>query len=138
MSKTGKAIVSTCVVGLALFSIGTASAGKKVLTDEELETLLVGNTMQISAKGDKWHQYLSEGGLLIGLWQGEKDQGTYRTAGEGLFCRTWKKWSKGEACWQITQKKENKFTTKLVSGDSSTKKSKLKILEGDPENLDPN
>lgn len=79
---------------------------------EEAKVLLADTTLSGSSGGTKWQTYYSADQIQRGYAKGsdweETDEGTYEITPEGIYCRTWKRWSDAqEGCAEIYQKGDN-------------------------------
>ena len=120
------------IISSLILSFTTQAKGLETmpLTKVLITEKLAGNTI----KGSGWVMLVTKDGKLIGEEGGYGDRGRWNATSDGLFCRTWNSWGKGqESCFQVFVAKEVQLKFKNVSGPTATFAGKL--LSGNPNDL---
>src|SRR5688500_16482626 len=98
------AIVST--FGCSLYSRDESkvlqSEPLQVLSAEEVNRILTGNTVIGTRDGRRYWVYHPSGAAMWGLEStGDVDAGSWHVEGD-LYCRAWRRWHDGrEKCWRL-------------------------------------
>jgi hypothetical protein len=95
-----------------------------IMTPEEFQNILSGNTMIGEWAGTPYRQYFSENGTTIYLSNGSQSEGTWRITEDGKYCSVWPP-SPAEACYIVTRKDQelvwysgsSRYPAVVVEGD---------------------
>ncbi len=125
----------SAVTCLFLVSVAMTAAADEILTAEQVQETLPGNTLEYLHKGKKVVVLVESNGKLSARMRERKNKGKWRINDEGHWCRTWKKWLKGkEGCFEVVHKKGNDYEFRWKSGQGGSNV-KVKLLEGNPKKL---
>lgn len=121
MGFRGRVIAAGAV---AVFSLNAAAASAEQLNAAELQKLLSGKTISLSAPFGSLPIRYSSGGTMVaksqamGLFAGvSEDRGTWRISGS-RFCQRWSVWNSGkEQCFTVSR---TGSTVRWVSNDGMT------------------
>lgn len=128
--------VSIVVFGI-LFSISLATASNGVFAAEErlsadqVRDLLVGNTEKGYTDGVPYTEYVSPDGRIKGKWKNAPYGGSYEIRADGCFFIDYDEGNDYDGCFYFEEYKTGKYKVIYPSG----KKEKIKILEGNSDNL---
>ena len=118
-----------------LFGMTGAVYSKEVLTGEQAQEALSGNTLQYIRKTKKLHVLVKPGGKLSAKMQGKKQKGKWHINDKGYWCRKWKNWLKGhEGCYEVVHIKENDYEFRWKTGVGGSNIS-VKVLPGNAKDL---
>lgn len=130
MNKIFYALTCFLLIGVT----GTAYP-KEVLTGEQVQEALSGNTMQYQRKTKKVHVLVKPGGKLSAKMQGKKQKGQWHINDKGHWCRKWKNWLKGhEGCFEVVQIKKDDYEFRWKSGQGGSN-FRVKLLPGNAKDL---
>jgi hypothetical protein len=109
---------------IVIASLAFAQDEETIMTAEEFQKILSGNTMIGEWAGTPYRQYFSESGSTIYLSNGSQSEGTWRIADDGKYCSVWPP-SPAESCYKVTRQGEeliwysgsSRYPAIVVEGD---------------------
>jgi hypothetical protein len=125
-------IAFVLLLPVQVWAAGLPEGKPAPLTLAEIRSLFPGNTATSESGG--WHVYHAlDGKLLIRMFSGQTDEGTWEITDDGLFCRQWNNFGGGKKACFIYFKKGDEY--EYWYADGSAMRGKFKIRPGNPENL---
>ena len=109
----------------------TIPEGVTILSENDLRTKIVGNTLAGVADGTKWVEYYAKDGTIRGKWGGDRYGGKWKISGS-VMCFDYQG-TEDDECNTIALE-GNKGRLFLLDGLPS-KYASVQYLEGNPKNL---